>query len=63
MRHRRSMQPLDRALCVSAGLLGVITFVVCLTRMAVLPWALPVGIAALLVGLVAASLVTWRGRW
>jgi hypothetical protein len=26
-------------------------------------WALPVGIAALIVGLSAASLATWRGRW
>jgi hypothetical protein len=62
------MKPLDRALCVSAGLLGVFAFLFAL-RAASNPmgphpgWALPVGIVCLIVGLSAASLVTWRGRW
>ncbi len=57
------MKLFDRMLCVSAGGLGVAIFVVAVQKADMLPWALPVGIIALLAGLTTASVVAWRGRW
>lgn len=54
MRH-----PLDRTLAVSAGLLGVLAFVLALvlSKSQQVGWALPVGIVALVAGLTTASLL------
>lgn len=56
----RRMQPFDRALCVSAGLLGVGVFGMGLVHGGV---GILIGIAALLIGLITAGFVTYRGRW
>ncbi len=56
------MKPFDRMLCVSAGGLGVAVFVVAVQMADQQPWALPVGVVSLLVGLTSASFVAWRGR-
>ncbi|HZC78705.1 MAG TPA: hypothetical protein VE258_13225 [Ktedonobacterales bacterium] len=62
------IQPVDRALCLTAALLGLGAFLLALRAVSDPHgshpgWVLPVGIVALLIGLSAASLVTWRGRW
>ncbi len=56
------MKLFDRMLCVSAGGLGVAVFVVTLQYADDVPWAMPLGIVALLVGLSTASFVAWRAR-
>lgn len=59
------MKPFDRALALSAGVLGVLVFVLTLQGGMAhpeRPWEIPLGIACLIVGLTCASFVAYRGR-
>lgn len=55
------MKPLDRLLAINAGVLGIAGYVLALLARNRGGWVVPMGIAALLVGLVTASVATWRG--
>jgi hypothetical protein len=62
------MKAFDRVLCVTAALWGIGAFLFALRavgdpRNTYPGWILPFGIVCLIVGLTAASLVIWRGRW
>jgi hypothetical protein len=57
------MKLVDRVMTLTAGALGLIVFVLTLQGVkAGKAWELPIGIVALIVGLVAASFVAYRGR-
>jgi len=62
------IKPVEQALCVTAALVGIGSFIGAL-RLASTPLgpqpgrALPLGIVCLMVGFSTAALVTWRGRW
>jgi hypothetical protein len=60
------MKPFDRVMTLTAGALGLIVFVLTVQNAtAGKAWELPIGIAALIAGLVtlvAASFVAYRGR-
>lgn len=60
-RRLRPMKPLDRLLALNAGLLGIAGYILALLARNRGGWVLPMGIVALLVGLVTASVATWRG--
>jgi hypothetical protein len=60
--------PVDRVLCMTATLFDIGAFIFALRgvgdpRNTNPGWVLPFGIVCLIVGLTAASLVTWRRRW
>jgi hypothetical protein len=57
------MKPFDRVMTLTAGALGLLVFVLTLQgATAGKAWELPIGIAALIAGLVGASFVAYRGR-
>lgn len=58
------MKPLDRPLALNAGLLGIGAYLLALLARDKGGRVMPLGIGALLCGLIIASLATWRGsRW
>jgi hypothetical protein len=56
------MKPLDRLLALNPGLLGIAGYILALLARNRGGWVVPMGIAAL-IGLVTASLATWRAEW